>query len=106
MTPESLHPELVGYVAATLTTLSFVPQALLTLRSGSTEGVSLRMYALFTTGVALWLLYGVLTGAWPVILANAVTLGLASLILVATWRGRRARTPAQQVPKDTPIRPR
>jgi MtN3 and saliva related transmembrane protein len=43
MTLESLHPELVGYVAATLTTLSFVPQALLTLRSGSTEGVSLRM---------------------------------------------------------------
>jgi hypothetical protein len=48
----------------------------------------------------------VLTGAWPVILANAVTLGLASLILVTTWRGRRARASAQQVPKDTPIRPR
>ena len=49
------------------------------------------MYALFTAGVALWLLYGVLTGAWPVILANAVTLALATLILVVAWRGRRGR---------------
>jgi MtN3 and saliva related transmembrane protein len=91
MSLESLHPELVGYVAATLTTVSFVPQALLTLRSGSADGVSLKMYALFTAGVALWLLYGVLTGAWPVILANAVTLALATLILVVAWRGRRGR---------------
>ncbi|RPH43639.1 MAG: hypothetical protein EHM87_13140 [Burkholderiales bacterium] len=91
MSPESLHPELVGYVAATLTTVSFVPQALLTLRSGNADGVSLRMYALFTAGVALWLLYGLLTGAWPVILANAVTLALATLILVVAWRGRRRR---------------
>jgi MtN3 and saliva related transmembrane protein len=91
MSLESLHPEMVGYFAATLTTVSFIPQALLTLRSGSADGVSLKMYALFTAGVALWLLYGVLTGAWPVILANAVTLALATLILVVAWRGRRGR---------------
>ena len=71
----------IGYVAAFLTTCSFVPQAWLTLRTRDVSGISLGMYAVFTTGVALWLLYGWLTDAWPVVLANAVTLALASFIL-------------------------
>jgi MtN3 and saliva related transmembrane protein len=70
-------PELIGYCAAGLTTLSFVPQAWLTFRTR----ISLGMYSAFTLGVALWLLYGLLMGAWPVVVANAVTLGLATLIL-------------------------
>jgi MtN3 and saliva related transmembrane protein len=73
--------ELIGYCAAALTTLSFVPQAWLTFRTRDVRGISLGMYSVFTVGVALWLLYGVLMGAWPIVLANAVTLGLASVIL-------------------------
>jgi MtN3 and saliva related transmembrane protein len=73
--------ELVGYLAACLSTLSFVPQAWLTFRTRDVSGVSLGMYSLFTLGVALWLLYGVLVAAWPIVAANAVTLALASVIL-------------------------
>lgn len=76
----------IGYVAAFLTTCSFVPQAWLTLRTRDVSGISLGMYMVFTTGVALWLLYGWLTDAWPVVLANAVTLVLASFILVMKLR--------------------
>ena len=76
----------IGYVAAFLTTCSFLPQAWLTLRTRDVSGISLGMYAVFTTGVALWLVYGLLTDAWPVVLANAVTLALASFILVMKLR--------------------
>jgi len=78
----------IGYLAAFLTTCSFVPQAWLTLRTRDVSGISLSMYGVFTAGVALWLLYGWLTDAWPVVLANAVTLALASFILVMKWRFR------------------
>jgi MtN3 and saliva related transmembrane protein len=73
--------DIVGTLAATLTTLSFLPQAWLTLRTRDVSGISLSMYSVFTAGVSLWLVYGLLLGAWPVIIANAVTLGLASTIL-------------------------
>jgi len=79
MTP--LAPELVGYGAAFLTTASFVPQAWLTFRTRDVRGISLGMYGAFTAGVALWLLYGLQLGAWPIIVANGVTLTLASIIL-------------------------
>lgn len=75
-----------GFIGAFLTTLSFVPQAWLVLRTGKTEGISLAMYALFTVGVAAWLVYGVLEDAKPVIIANAITLTLASLILTLKTR--------------------
>lgn len=83
--------DVVGYLAAILTTLSFVPQAWLTLRTRDVTGVSLGMYCAFATGVALWLLYGVLAGAWPIIVANAVTLALALAILA--MKLRYGRTP-------------
>lgn len=71
----------LGYAAASLTTLSFVPQALLTLRTRDVSGISLTMYSVFTLGVALWLLYGIALGEWPIIVANAFTLALAATIL-------------------------
>lgn len=74
--------EWIGYAAATLTTLSFVPQAWHTFSTRDVRGISLGMYSAFTLGVAMWLAYGVLLGAWPVILANAITLALATTILV------------------------
>ena len=73
--------DMIGLVAAMLTTISFLPQTLLVLRTGRTDGISLTMYALFTTGVAGWLVYGLLVGSLPVIVANAITLALAATIL-------------------------
>lgn len=88
--------DIFGFVGAFLTTLSFVPQAWLVLRTRKTEGISLAMYALFTIGVAAWLVYGLLDGALPVILANAITLTLATLILVLKARAvLQARSIAQ-----------
>lgn len=87
--------ELIGYCAATLTTCSFVPQAWLTFRTRDVRGISLGMYSVFTVGVALWLLYGVLVQAWPIVIANAVTLSLASVILAMKIRyGRGPRLAA------------
>jgi MtN3 and saliva related transmembrane protein len=63
-----------------------VPQAWQTLRTRDVSGISAGMYGVFTTGVALWLVYGWLTDAWPVIVANAITLALASFILVMKLR--------------------
>ena len=80
--------DLIGYVAAALTTCSFVPQAWLTFRTRDVRGISLGMYSVFTVGVALWLVYGWLTAAWPVVFANAITLTLASFILVMKLRFR------------------
>jgi MtN3 and saliva related transmembrane protein len=73
--------EWVGYLAAFLTTCSFVPQAWHTFRTRDVAGISLGMYTAFAVGVALWLVYGVLLHAWPLVLANAVTLSLALMIL-------------------------
>lgn len=78
--------DMIGLVAAVLTTISFLPQTLLVLRTGKTDGISLCMYALFTTGVAGWLLYGLLVGALPIILANSITLALAATILLLKVR--------------------
>lgn len=77
----NLLPDLIGYFAATLTTLSFVPQAVLTIKTRDTESLSLSMYGLFTAGVLLWLIYGCYKQDWAIIVANAVTLLLAAIIL-------------------------
>ena len=71
----------IGYLAAALTTSSFVPQALLTVRTRNVSGISLGMYSVFTLGVGLWLAYGVVIGEWPIVIANALTLALAATIL-------------------------
>jgi MtN3 and saliva related transmembrane protein len=78
--------ETVGYVAGSLTTIAFIPQAWLSWKTRHTAGLSLGMYSIFAVGVALWLAYGVLIGAWPVILSNLITLALALFILVIRLR--------------------
>lgn len=94
--------DIFGFVGAFLTTLSFVPQAWLVLRTGRTEGISLAMYALFTIGVAAWLVYGVLDNALPIILANAITLTLAALILTLKARAvLQARSRVQGAATET-----
>ncbi|MFC5496763.1 SemiSWEET transporter [Caenimonas terrae] len=82
------YPELIGYCAAALTTVSFAPQAWLTFRTRDVRGISLGMYSVFAVGVALWLAYGLLLGAWPIVAANAVTLALALAILAMKLRYR------------------
>jgi MtN3 and saliva related transmembrane protein len=73
--------DLLGYSAAVFTTVSFVPQVLHTWRARHARGISLGMLGLFSLGVALWLAYGVMLGAWPVIAANGVTLALALMLV-------------------------
>ena len=81
-------PDAIGYLAALLTTCSFVPQAWLTLRTRDVSGISLGMYSVFTSGVAMWLVYGLLIHAWPVVISNLITLMLASAILAMKLRYR------------------
>ena len=76
----------LGLLAALLTTAAFLPQVLHTLATRDTRGISLRMYVIFTAGVVLWLIYGLLTRDLPLIAANAVTLVLAGAILILKLR--------------------
>ena len=71
----------LGYVAAVLTTSSFFPQALKTLRTGDTSGISLGMYLMFTSGVVVWAIFGLVTGDGPVLISNLITALPAGLIL-------------------------
>ncbi len=85
VTVHSSAIDLLGYAAATLTTVSFIPQAMKTLGTGDTRGISLSMYSFFTSGIALWLAYGLLNKNGPLIASNAVTVVLAGLILQRKW---------------------
>ncbi|HON53048.1 MAG TPA: SemiSWEET transporter [Bacteroidales bacterium] len=73
--------ELIGYCAAFLTTLSFVPQALQVIKTKDTHSISLQMYVIFSAGVVLWLVYGIWLRNIPMIIANSITIVLASIIL-------------------------
>ena len=72
---------ILGYTAAVLTTFSFLPQAIRIYRTKNTNAISFWMYSIFSAGVFLWLIYGVLIQAWPVVIANAITLLLSLWIL-------------------------
>ena len=73
--------ETIGFIAASFTAMAFIPQAILVIRTGNTQGISLMMYLLFTCGVATWFSYGYMTGALPIMLSNGVTVCLAATIL-------------------------
>ena len=74
--------DLIGFIAASLTTLAFVPQAWHSYKTRDLSGISLPMYSLFSIGVAFWLGYGVMIMSWPIIIANSITLMLSLLVLV------------------------
>ena len=78
--------DLLGYVAALLTTVAFVPQAVKTIRSRDTRAISLWMYLTFTVGIVLWFAYGVALASWPIILSNTITFALAATILALKVR--------------------
>ena len=83
-----LFADWIGTLAAVLTTSSFVPQVLHTFRTKDVSGISLVMYSAFTLGVGLWLVYGLLLDAWPIVIANAITVSLAACILLMKLRYR------------------
>ena len=85
---ESAFVEMLGYCAGGLTTAAFLPQVVQTWRSRSVRDISLPMYAIFAAGIAAWLVYGVLVGSWPVVVANAATLVLA---LAMIWMKLKLR---------------
>lgn len=76
-----MNMEWAGYLAAAMTTLAFVPQAIKTIRSKDTRSISLGMYVVFTTGIGFWLVYGIALNSMPMILANIVTFLLSGTIL-------------------------
>lgn len=73
--------EILGYLAAFLTTASFLPQVYKTWKTKSTEGLSLTMYTIFLTGIICWLIYGIYLNSLPIILANTVT-GVSAVMLI------------------------
>ncbi|MEO7760651.1 MAG: SemiSWEET transporter [Casimicrobiaceae bacterium] len=78
--------DVLGIFAGTLTTISFVPQVLRIVRTRSARDISWGMFGVFATGTTLWIVWGAMQGAIPVIVANAVTLILAFVILVLKWK--------------------
>jgi MtN3 and saliva related transmembrane protein len=83
---EHFLANVIGIAAGTLTTIAFVPQVLKTWRTRRADDVSLGMLLMFTTGVALWEVYGLILGAGPIIAANGVTVVLAMCLLVLKLR--------------------
>ncbi len=78
--------QVLGFVAASLTTLSFLPQVFYCWKTRDTRSISLGMYICFCLGVFCWLIYGLWIEQWPVVVANAVTLLLAGSILTLKLR--------------------
>ena len=83
----------VGMLAAFLTTAAFVPQVVRVMRTRDTHAISLWMYLMFSAGVALWCVYGLLLDLWPVVLANGVTLSLALVVIAFKLRATGAAAP-------------
>jgi MtN3 and saliva related transmembrane protein len=80
--------QIIGLAAGVLTTISFLPQLLRTIKTRSSRDLSIGMVCFFLFGIILWLIYGVMAKALPIILANGVTLILASILLVLIIRYR------------------
>lgn len=74
--------QLIGFAAGSFTTLAYVPQVVRTWRTRSAKDLSLGMLIALSTGVSLWLTYGIALGAWPIIIANSVTLVLSFVLIV------------------------
>ena len=73
--------DLIGSIAAFLTTTAFMPQAYHSWKTRDVSGISLPMYSMFSLGVACWLIYGMMISSWPIIVANSITLVLACAVL-------------------------
>jgi len=78
--------EYIGYISAILTSFAFAPQMIKTIRTKSTDGISLGTYIIFNIGILGWLLYGILQHDWPIIFANTITFIFAFAILILKVR--------------------
>lgn len=91
---------IIGTLAGMLTTIAFIPQVIKTWRTRSAQDISLFMFMLFSTGVLLWLIYGLILDAMPIIIANGITLALSLSILALKvndmYRARQRRLAAGQ----------
>ena len=83
--------DLVGALAALLTTTAFIPQAIKTIRTRDTSGLSMTMYALLLSGVSLWLLYGLFLGNWPLIVSNAIVLVPQTIVMAMLVLSQRVK---------------
>ena len=89
-------PDFLGYTAATLSTAAFIPQVWRTFRTKDVSGISLRMYSIFTAGIAVWLAYGIVLREPPMMVANSLSLVLACSVLVMKLKyGKRAKAQSQ-----------
>ncbi len=79
-------PDWVGSASAVLTTVAFVPQIWKIWKARAARDISLPMYLLFSAGVTGWIAYGILLGAWPVIVANGITLVLSLAVIAMKWK--------------------
>lgn len=77
-----MNPEIVGYLAAILTTAAYVPQLIKVLRHKHTQSISLGMYMLITAGLAMWFVYGVMIDSPSIVVANSLTFFMALIILI------------------------
>jgi|TARA_B110000483_G_C18193632_1_gene542056 MtN3 and saliva related transmembrane protein len=84
----SFNIELIGFIAAILTTVAFVPQVYKVWQTKSVSGMSLTMYLIFFCGVLLWLVYGLIINSLPMIIGNAVTIVLTLIILYFLLRSK------------------
>jgi MtN3 and saliva related transmembrane protein len=75
-----MNIELIGFLAGTLTTISFLPQVITIWKTKSTKDISFSMYLLFLMGIILWLLYGILIHSYSIIIANGITVLLVAII--------------------------
>ena len=87
-----MHSEILGYIAAFLTTAAFLPQTIKTIKSRDTASISLAMYVMFTTGIVLWLGYAILIESMPMIIANIITFVLSATILVLKLSEKKTTT--------------
>jgi len=81
-----MNVDLIGAVAGTLSTIAFIPQAWRIWKTRSARDLSLPMYLIFTAGVALWFVYGLMLGAVPIVVCNGLTLVLAGTVLAMKLR--------------------
>jgi len=79
---------LIGLLAAVCTTISFLPQTIKTIKTQNTRDLSLTMYLVFTIGLAMWMVYGILLVNWPIIIANGVTMIFTAIILYLILRNK------------------
>jgi len=81
-----MNPEIIGTIAAVLTTAAYIPQAIKVLREKDTKSLSLGMYIMISGGIFLWLIYGIMIESPSLIAANCITLALSGIILLMKIR--------------------